>query len=46
MRILLVEDDQPTSEVLADILTGHHYSIDCATAGTAPTGKIHACGYI
>ena len=33
MRILLVEDDQPTSEVLADILAGHHYSIDCATDG-------------
>lgn len=33
MRILLVEDDQPTSEVLADILAGHNYSVDCATDG-------------
>lgn len=33
MRILLVEDDQPTREVLADILAGHHYSVDCATDG-------------
>src|SRR6476469_382289 len=33
MRILLVEDDQPTSEVLADILAGYHYSVDCAIDG-------------
>ncbi|MGE5660162.1 MAG: response regulator [Actinomycetota bacterium] len=33
MRILLVEDDRPTSEVLADILAGYDYNVDCATDG-------------
>ncbi|MEX0272711.1 response regulator [Leptolyngbyaceae cyanobacterium UHCC 1019] len=33
MKILLVEDDQPTCEVIADALMAHHYRVDRAADG-------------
>lgn len=33
MKILLVEDDQPTGELLSAALTTHHYTVDVATDG-------------
>jgi DNA-binding response OmpR family regulator/HPt (histidine-containing phosphotransfer) domain-containing protein len=33
MKILLVEDDQPTGSVLAEILKQHNYNVDLATDG-------------
>ncbi|HIK45738.1 MAG TPA: response regulator [Leptolyngbyaceae cyanobacterium M65_K2018_010] len=33
MKILLLEDDQPTSEFLADTLSTHHYAVDAIADG-------------
>lgn len=33
MKILLVENDQPIGELLSEILTAHHYTVDRATDG-------------
>lgn len=35
MKILLIEDDQPTSEILSDTLSAHRYAVDVIADGAA-----------
>jgi DNA-binding response OmpR family regulator/HPt (histidine-containing phosphotransfer) domain-containing protein len=35
MKILLIEDDQPTSEILSDFLSTQHYAVDAIADGSA-----------
>lgn len=33
MKLLLIEDDRPTADILAETLIGQHWIVDCATDG-------------
>ena len=45
MKLLLVEDDQSITELLAEALSDHDYVVDVATDGQAGWECVEACEY-